>query len=67
MKRSYRLPESDETTLELGRKLVNVLIEANVTFGKAIAALDAAEDILENETRPTSVSFLHQGGCKSNP
>ncbi len=52
MRRSYRLAEQDEATLELGRKLVNVLIEANVTFGKAIAALDAAEDILEDETRP---------------
>jgi len=56
MRRLYRLSEQDEATLELGRNLVNVLIEANVTFGKAIAALDAAEDILEDETRPTLVS-----------
>ena len=36
----------------LARKLVDVLIDADVPFEKALDALDAAEDILESETKP---------------
>lgn len=54
MGRAYgRLPELDEVAMGLGRKIVNILVEANVPYVKALDALEAAESILEGETRPT--------------
>lgn len=52
MKQSYWLAEPSKTELALGRKLVDVLVEANVPYGAALNALDAAETILKTETKP---------------
>jgi len=55
MRQSYELTPPSEATLALSRKLVNVLIDANIPFGEALDALDAAENILKAETRPIKV------------
>lgn len=55
MRQPYRLTEPSEDTLALGRKLVDVLIETNVSFGEALNALDAAENILKAETKPIKI------------
>lgn len=52
MKQPYRTPELDETAMEIGKKLVDVLIESNVTYSKALDALDAALNILGDSTKP---------------
>lgn len=52
MKRSYLLDAPSDAASTLGRQLVDVLIEAGVTFGEAINALGAAETILKTETKP---------------
>lgn len=54
MRRAYgRLPELDEVATSLGKKIVNILVAADVPYAKALDALEAAESILEGETKPT--------------
>lgn len=55
MRRAYQIAEKDTAALELGRKLVAVLVASDVTYKKALDALEAAADLLEAETAPVSV------------
>lgn len=63
MNQPYRIPQLDETAMAIGRKLVAVLVESNVTYSKALDALSAALDILGDETKPISASVPHQSDC----
>lgn len=59
MRGAYRLPETSPEVIALGRKLVTLLIQEDVSYRVAIDALDAAEDLLTRETKPVNGS-LHQ-------
>lgn len=52
MKQPYRIPDLDETAMAIGKKLVDVLVESNVTYSKALDALEAALNILGDNTKP---------------
>ena len=52
MKQSYRPPETDAEVLALAERIVNVILDSEVTFQKADDALSAAHDMLFKTCRP---------------
>ena len=53
MKQSYRLPTQDKDSLDLAKRIVNVILESRLSFRQADDALTAAQDILL-DARPIS-------------
>ena len=52
MKQSYRPPETNAEVLALAERIVNVILDSEVTFQKADDALSAAHDMLFKTCRP---------------
>ena len=55
MKRSYEQFQPDESTTSLANELAAVIINANVTYKKATEALEYAQRLLEDETKPVKL------------
>lgn len=53
MRLSYDVKEPDETVRALAKKLMDIIIAENVSYGKSMEALDHAQRLIETETKPT--------------
>ena len=47
-------------SIALGRKIIDLLIQEDVSYRVAIDALDAAENILAKETKPVSTDLQQE-------
>lgn len=52
MRLSYDVKEPDETVRALAKKLVDIIVAENVSYGKSMEALDCAQRLIEVETKP---------------
>lgn len=52
MKRAYGTDPPSEAAKNLAEKITALIIDSAVTFKDAVDALDMAEELLENKTRP---------------
>lgn len=61
LKKSYRTEPWPEEVLTLAQKITELLIDSSATFQQASDALEAAQDILLEQTRPVRVPACSDG------
>ena len=57
MRLPYRIPESDEETIALASKIVELIISSGLSYRQASAALEKAQEVLLSTTKPINLAF----------